>query len=107
MLIRSSRAQAKVVLCLCPEDAQSALLAPLCQRLRLAGDQRPVTPLLDLARAPGFPANALGLRVQAGRLQGEVSRLSPDGRQLWLVNERSGESLPLDVAFWRAKAAAA
>ena len=54
----------------------------------------PVVPLQTLAAAPGFPGNALGLRVSAGRVTGEVQRLSPDGRQLWLVNERNGAALP-------------
>ena len=99
-----SRAQAKVLLYLSDADAASPLLAPLVQRLRLAGDSRPVVPLQTLAAAPDFPRNALGLRVSAGRVTGEVQRLSPDGRQLWLVNERSGAALPLDADFWRAKA---
>jgi len=99
-----SRAQAKVLLYLSDADAASPLLAPLVQRLRLAGDRRAVIPLQVLAAAPEFPRNALGLRVSAGRVTGEVQRLSPDGRQLWLVNERNGAALPLDAAFWRAKA---
>ncbi|MGM9513499.1 DEAD/DEAH box helicase [Roseateles sp. DB2] len=99
-----SRAQAKVLLYLSDADAASPLLAPLVQRLRLAGDSRPVVPLQVLAAAPDFPRNALGLRVSAGRVTGEVQRLSPDGRQLWLVNERSGAALPLDTDFWRTKA---
>jgi hypothetical protein len=32
----------------------------------------------------------VGRRVVAGRLVGEVDAVSPDGRQFWLVNERSG-----------------
>ena len=99
-----SRAQAKVLLYLSEADAASPLLAPLVQRLRLAGDRRPVIPLQSLAAAPDFPRNALGLRVSAGRVTGEVQGLSPDGRQLWLVNERSGATLPLDADFWRARA---
>lgn len=101
-----SRAQAKLLLFLSPVDAASPLLAPLVQRLRLAGDTRRVQPLEELARHPDFPANALGLRVRAGRQVGEVSRISADGRQFWLVNERSGASQPIDTAFWRARAAA-
>ncbi|HLO95806.1 MAG TPA: C-terminal helicase domain-containing protein, partial [Burkholderiaceae bacterium] len=99
-----SRAQAKVLLYLSDADAASPLLAPLVQRLRLAGDTRPVVPLQQLAAAPDFPRNALGLRVSAGRVTGEVQRLSPDGRQLCLVNERSGAALTVDVGFWRARA---
>ncbi len=101
-----SRAQAKVLLYLSDADAASPLLAPLVQRLRLAGDTRPVVPLQALAAAADFPRNALGLRVSAGRVTGEVQGLSPDGRQLWLVNERSGAALTLDADFWRAKARA-
>jgi hypothetical protein len=96
-----------VVAFLSPADAANPLLARLVQRLRLAADDRPVLPLLDLAREPGFPANAVGRKVSAGRHVGEVLRLSPDGAQLTLVNERSGEQQLFDVAFWRAKALAA
>jgi DNA replication ATP-dependent helicase Dna2 len=99
-----SRAQAKLVLFVSPADAAGALLAPLVQRLRLAGDTRAVTPLLDLARQPGFPANALGQRVSAGRHEGEVARISADGHQLWLVNARTGAEQLIDVAFWRQRA---
>lgn len=99
-----SRAQAKLVLFVSAADAASPLLAPLVQRLRLAGDTRPVTPLLDLARQPGFPANALGRRVSAGRHEGEVVRVAPDGQQFWLVNARTGAEQPIDTGFWRRRA---
>jgi hypothetical protein len=102
-----SRAQAKVVVFLSPADAANPLLAPLVQRLRLAGDDREAVPLLALAREPGFPANTLGRRVTAGRHTGEVLRLSPDGQRFWLVNERSGAELLIDAGFWRARAQAA
>jgi hypothetical protein len=62
--------------------------------------------LRALARQPDFPANALGRRVRAGRHTGEVSRLSPDGRQFWLVNEVSGAEQLIDAGFWRARARA-
>lgn len=101
-----SRAQAKVVVYLSPADAASALLAPIVQRLRLAGDRREATPLLELARHPDFPANALGRRVRTARHTGEVTRISPDGGQFWLVNERSGAEQLFDAAFWRDKAQA-
>jgi DNA replication ATP-dependent helicase Dna2 len=100
-----SRAQAKLVLFVSPADATGPLLAPLMQRLRLAGDTRVVTPLLELARQPGFPANAQGKRVSAGRHEGEVARISADGRQFWLVNARTGVEQLIDVAFWRERAA--
>jgi len=99
-----SRAQAKVVVYLSPADAANPLLAPIVQRLRLAGDQREAVPLLALARQPGFPANTLGQRVSAGRHTGEVARLSPDGRQFWLVNERTGAEQLIDAGFWLARA---
>lgn len=99
-----SRAQAKLVLFVSPTDAASPLLAPLVQRLRLAGDTRAVTPLLDLARQADFPANALGKRVSAGRHEGEVARISADGNQFWLVNARTGAEQLIDVAFWRRRA---
>ncbi|MBL8278376.1 MAG: AAA family ATPase [Pelomonas sp.] len=101
-----SRAQAKLVLFVSAADAASPLLAPLVQRLRLAGDTRAATPLLQLARDPGFPANALGRRVSAGRHEGEVVRVSADGRQFWLLNARTGAEQLIDVAFWRERAAA-
>ncbi|MDC6170903.1 C-terminal helicase domain-containing protein, partial [Paucibacter sp. XJ19-41] len=101
-----SRAQAKLIVYLSASDAASPLLAPLVQRLRLAGDARVALDLRDLARQPDFPANALGRRVRAGRHTGEVSRLSPDGRQFWLVNEISGAEQLIDAGFWRARALA-
>lgn len=101
-----SRAQAKLVLFVSAADAASPLLAPLVQRLRLAGDTRAATPLLQLARDPGFPANAVGRRVSAGRHEGEVVRVSADGRQFWLLNARTGAEQLIDVAFWRERAAA-
>jgi hypothetical protein len=99
-----SRAQAKLVLFVSSADAASPLLAPLVQRLRLAGDTRAVTPLLELAREPGFPANTLGQRVSAGRHEGEVVRVSPNGQQFWLVNARTGAEQLIDAAFWRQRA---
>jgi hypothetical protein len=99
-----SRAQAKVVVFLSAADTANPLLAAIVQRLRLAGDRREAVPLLALAREPGFPANTLGRRVAAGRHTGEVVRLSPDGRQFWLVNERSGAELLIDAGFWRLRA---
>jgi hypothetical protein len=99
-----SRAQAKVVVYLSPADAANPLLAPILQRLRLAGDEREAVPLAELAGQPGFPANTMGRRVRAGRHVGEVSRLSPDGRQFWLVNERTGAEQLIDAEFWRARA---
>jgi DNA replication ATP-dependent helicase Dna2 len=100
-----SRAQAKLVLFVSPADAASPLLAPLMQRLRLAGDARVARPLIELAREPGFPANALGLRVSAGRHEGEVARINADASQLCLVNARTGAEQLIDVAFWRERAA--
>lgn len=102
-----SRAMAKLVVLLSPADANNPLLAPLVQRLRLAGDARAVLPLQQLAAAANFPANALGQRVSAGRHVGEVVRVSACGGQLWLVNERSGAEQLIDVNFWRARAQAA
>jgi hypothetical protein len=99
-----SRAQAKLVLFVSPADAASPLLAPLMQRLRLAGDTRAATPLLALARQPDFPANTVGQRVSAGRHEGEVARLSADGQSFWLVNARTGAEQLIDVEFWRRRA---
>ncbi|NCT85015.1 MAG: ATP-binding domain-containing protein [Comamonadaceae bacterium] len=99
-----SRAQAKLVLFVSPADAAGALLAPLMHRLRLAADPRPAQPLLELARHPDFPAHAVGRRVSAGRLTGEVSRASPDGRQFWLVNAATGVEQLFDTGFWRQRA---
>ncbi len=102
-----SRAMAKLVVFLSPADAANPLLARLLQRLRLAGDMREVLPLQQLAAEPGFPANTLGRRVSAGRHVGEVVRLGADGRQFWLVNERTGAEQLIDAAFWQARAAGA
>ena len=101
-----SRAQCKVVVYLSPADHTNPLLAAIAHRLRLAGDTRDARPLLTLARQADFPANALGLRVVAGRHTGEVTRISPDGRQFWLVNERTGATQLIDTAFWRERARA-
>ncbi|MFM2404909.1 MAG: hypothetical protein RL223_2789 [Pseudomonadota bacterium] len=99
-----SRAQAKLIVLLSAADRANPMLAPIVQRERLAGDVRPALPLQQLAAAPGFPHSAIGQRVSAGRLTGEISGLSADGRQLILIDARSGAERALDVAFWRAKA---
>ncbi|MBK6716910.1 MAG: AAA family ATPase [Burkholderiales bacterium] len=101
-----SRAQARLLVCLSPADRAHPVLAALLQRRRLAADRREPLELALLAAQPGFPASALGQRVRAGRHCGEVSRISPDGRQFWLVNERSGAEQLFDTAFWQAKARA-
>lgn len=101
-----SRAQAKIVVYLSPADMANPLLAPITQRLRLAGDEREAVPLRHLAQQPDFPANTMGRRVTTGRQTGEVSRLSPDGRQFWLVNERTGAEQLFDAEFWRERAQA-
>jgi len=92
------------VVYLSPADAANPLLAPIVQRMRLAGDARAAVPLIELARQPGFPANALGQRVVARRHTGEVGGLSADGRQFWMVNERTGARQLFDADFWRARA---
>jgi hypothetical protein len=99
-----SRAQAQVVIYLSAGDAASPLLAPIVHRLRLAQDDREAVPLQALAGEAGFPGNALGRRVVAGRHTGEVVEVSPDGRQFWLVNERSGARQLFDAGFWRERA---
>jgi len=99
-----SRAQAKVVLYLSAGDVTNPLLAPIVQRQRLAGDTRPVVALISLAAQADFPANALGKRVSAGRQVGEVARVSADGTQLWLINERTGATQAIDAGFWRQRA---
>ncbi|MGY0196652.1 DEAD/DEAH box helicase [Leptothrix sp. BB-4] len=101
-----SRAQAKVIVYLADGDAQAnPVLGQIVQRLRLAGDTRPVTPIESAAREPGFPRSAVGLRVRIGRHVGEVARISPDGSELWLHNEASGQAQCFDVGFLRRKAA--
>ncbi len=99
-----SRAQAKLVVFVSAADASSPFLAPLVQKLRLADDDRAAQPLIELAREPGFPANAVGRRVTAGRHVGEVTRVSADGRQFWLVNAGTGVEHVFDVEFWRSRA---
>lgn len=101
-----SRAQAKVVAWLSAGDLANPWLAAIVHRLRLAGDTREAVPLQALAGAPDFPRNALGRRVVAGRHVGEVVDASPDGRQFWLVNERSGARQLIDADFWRRRARA-
>lgn len=100
-----SRAQAKLVLFVSPADAAGALLAPLVRKLRLARDERAAEPLEDWARQPGFPANAIGRRVAAGRHVGEVVRASADGSQFWLVNAKTGVEQRFDTGFWLQRAA--
>lgn len=99
-----SRAQAKLVLFVSTADAAGPFLAPLVRKLRLAGDDRAARPLIELAREPGFPANAIGRRVTAGRLSGEVTRSSADGDQFWLVNASTGAEQAFDTGFWRQRA---
>jgi hypothetical protein len=45
--------------------------------------------------------------VQAGRHVGEVARVSADGQQFWLVNERTGAEQAIDTVFWRKRGLAA
>jgi hypothetical protein len=99
-----SRAQARLLVCLSAADREHPVLAALVQRRRLAGDERPTLDLLALAAQPDFPANALGQRVRAARHCGEVSRISPDGSQFWLINERTGAEQAFDTGFWRERA---
>lgn len=98
-----SRAQAKVVIYLSPADLTNEVLAPIVHRMRLAGDPREAVPLASLARAADFPFNSKGLRIAAGRLVGEVDRVAPDGARLWVINEKSGNEVEIDAAFWRQK----
>lgn len=100
-----SRAQAKLVVFVSPADAAGAFLAPLVRKLRLAADGRVAQPLEALARQPGFPASAVGRRVTAGRHAGEVVRASADGREFWLVNEKTGVEQRFDTGFWLQRAA--
>lgn len=100
-----SRAQAKLIVFASPADSSSAFLAPLVRKLKLAADGRTAQPLEELARQPGFPANAVGRRVTAGRLAGEVVRVSADGREFWLVNEKTGVEQRFDTGFWLERAA--
>lgn len=102
-----SRAQAKLIVYLADADAQAnPVLGQIVQRLRLAADSRPVQPIETLAAASGFPQSAVGLRVRIGRHTGEVARISPDGSELWLHDEASGEARCFDVGFLRGKAGA-
>lgn len=100
-----SRAQAKLVLFVSPADAAGGFLGPLVRKLRLAADPRAATPLEALARLPGFPASAVGRRVTAGRHAGELVRASGDGREFWLVNEKTGAEQRFDTGFWLQRAA--
>jgi DNA replication ATP-dependent helicase Dna2 len=100
-----SRAQAKLVVFVSGADAAAPFLAPLVRKLRLAADGRAAEPLIELARQPGFPANAVGRRVTAGRHVGEVVRASADGSQFWLVNAATGVEQAFDAGFWRERAA--
>ncbi|KQW52066.1 MULTISPECIES: DEAD/DEAH box helicase [unclassified Roseateles] len=102
-----SRAQAKLVVFVSGADATSPFLAPLVQKLRLAADDRTAQPLIELARQPGFPANAIGRRVTAGRHSGEVARVSADGSQFWLINASTGAQQVFDTDFWRQRASGA
>ena len=99
-----SRAQAKVVIYLSPADLTNEVLAPIVQRLRLAGDAREAVPLSTLARAADFPFNTRGLRIAAGRLVGEVDRIAADGARFWVIHEKSGNAVEIDAAFWRERA---
>jgi len=98
-----SRAKVKLVVFVSGADEAAPFLAPLVQKLRLARDGRVAEPLVELAREPGFPRNAVGRRVTAGRHSGEVSRVSADGRQFWLVNASTGVEQLFDTEFWRAR----
>ena len=99
-----SRAQAKVLLFMSRADAANPLLGKVLARLRLAADRRDATPLAEFARHADFPSNAVGHKVRAGRVVGEVARASADGSRFWMLNERTGALQEFDAAFWRARA---
>ncbi len=100
-----SRAQAKLLVYLADSDAgANPVLGQIVQRLRLTGDARPVQAIETLARERGFPRSSVGQRVRIGRHLGEVARISPDGAELWLHDEASGEARCFDVGFLRRKA---
>ena len=96
-----SRAKAKIVLVLSPGDAVNPIFAQISNRVRLARDARPVTPIAELVFRPGFPGCVVGLRVAIARHVGEVSRISTDGSIIWMVNELTGGEQSFDTSVIR------
>ena len=85
-----------------PPTAQSApSRSPSAVTARTSGWRRTRS---AAAERSSTTATRSSRRVSAGRHTGEVSRVSPDGRQFWLVNERSGAEQLIDAEFWRARA---
>lgn len=98
-----SRAKAKLVMALSPRDLDNPLFARIAHRDRLGGDVREAVSLETLMQRPDFPVSALYQRVTIGPHTGEVSRVSADGRSLFLRNEITGAEQTFDLEFWRKK----
>ena len=74
----------------------------LAERYAIIIDQRGET----VAVAAATYVLSFTRRVTAGRHVGEVTRVSADGSQFWLVNAGTGLLQVFDAGFWRERAAA-
>lgn len=100
-----SRAKAKLVMVLSPGDLDNPLFASIAHRDRLSSDDREPVSLKSLLMRPDFESSALYQRVSIGRHIGEVSRISSDGRTLYMRNEATGAEQAFDLDFWKQKMA--
>lgn len=102
-----SRAQGKLVLALSTGDLENPLLASIMHRQRLAADTRGAVPIESLLFREDFPACAIGCRVAISRHSGEVSRVSSDGKRLFMHNDQTGAEQEFDLEFLRQRTASA
>lgn len=96
-----SRAQAKIVMFLSPEDRHNPLLAQIWNMVRLSSDERPTTPVAELVSQPGFPSDLVGRRIAIGEQVGEVSRVASDESRLWMINAFTGAEHCFLVSYLR------
>ncbi len=97
--VAMSRAQAKLVMILSPGDLDNPMFAQVAHRDRLSDDDREAISIEALLARDDFSRCALNQRVALGRHTGEVSRISADGKRLYLRNERTGAEQEFDLDF--------
>ena len=88
---------------LSPGDLDNPLFASIAHIDRLSRDDREPVSLMSLLMRPDFESSALYQRVSIGSHIGEVSRISSDGRILYMRNEATGAEQSFDLDFLKQK----
>ncbi len=101
--VAMSRAQAKLVMILSPGDLDNPMFAQVAHRDRLSNDDREAISIESLLERGDFPTCTLNQRVAIGRHTGEVSRISSDGKMLYMRNELTGAEQAFVLDFLREK----